>query len=65
MSRSSTSVSGCKEVFGGVEKVNVGRLMLRSAWRPGIELIVVRLNEAHGLICLISHQKCLVFMSRT
>lgn len=43
----------------------VGRVMLRSAWRPGTELIVVELNDVHGRICRMSHQKCLVLLSRT
>lgn len=62
---SSVSVSGWREVRGGVGKVRVGRAMERSAWRPGIELIVVGVKDVQGRIWRMSHQKCLVFVSRT
>jgi len=52
-------------VRGGVGKVKVGRAMERSACRPGMELMVVGLKLVQGRICRMSHQKCLVFVSRT
>ena len=62
---SSVSVSGWREVRGGVGKVRVGRAMERRAWRPGIEFIVVGVKVVQGRICRMSHQKCLLFVSRT
>ena len=47
---SSPSVSGCADVRGGVGNVIDGRLMLRSACSPGMLLMVVGLNDVHGLI---------------
>ena len=60
----SSSVSGCRDVFGGVGKVEDGKLMLRRAWRPGMALMVVGLKVVQGRIWRMSHQKCLVFVSR-
>jgi len=47
---SSPSVSGCSEVRGGVGNVDVGRLMLSSACKPGMELIVDTLKAVQGRI---------------
>lgn len=60
----SDSVSGLCDVRAGVGKVEVGKLIFKSAERPGTLLMVVGLNEVHGLICLISHQKCFAELSR-
>ena len=64
MECSAASVSGCRCAVAGVGRRGAGTGQGSEA-AQGRERMVEALKELHGRICRTSHQKCLVWGSRS